>query len=175
MRRDGLHVEITSMEHAHLLVVHTHVADCTVLAKLPSLEQMCLSIYNHIFVFYRIVDSLHVHRQFPALSPCGFIKKMVRVPIAQRRVVAEQSDSFSLIDLRCMDLEDNGLLEKRQVVGTDVGLADAVLLDVKATIIFAFIHHPSISKKVVAACVIFVFPRRKQAFPALHFPPPSCT
>ena len=130
MSRNPLDAEITTMKHINILMIHTYFAlrstlsssrfitrntKGSVLPEFPSLQFLGLGINHHIFIFYRRIDGLHIHRYFPILAMIVLhLQEVGRIPFTKRRMISQQRHSLTLIEFRGMNLEDDGTVEERQ-------------------------------------------------------------
>ena len=118
MWRELLDAEITTMKHMNLALIDTFV-ERSVSTIFPALESLSIRIYDDIFEFYRSINRCYIDRQHPfMLAQRLHLQEMVYVPVAQRWMITQQGYRFAFVQTGSMNLEDDGLAEKRHTFHT---------------------------------------------------------
>ena len=147
----------------------TRNAKDSVIPKFPSLQFLGLCINHHIFIFYRLIDSLHIHRYFPVLAMIVLhLQEMSRIPFAQRRMISQQSYSLTLIEFRGMNLEDDSTVEERQTRWLDISKLyllqyEGIFFHVRIILLL-----PIVLKIEILTLIKNILAGRSERFPTQH-------
>ena len=150
----------------------TRNAKDSVIPKFPSLQFLGLCINHHIFIFYRLIDSLHIHRYFPVLAMIVLhLQEMSRIPFAQRRMISQQSYSLPLIEFRGMNLEDDSTVEERQTRWLDISKLHLLQYEGIFFHVRIILLQPIVLKIEILTLIKNILAGRSERFPTQHLSP----
>ena len=147
----------------------TRNAKDSVIPKFPSLQFLGLCINHHIFIFYRLIDSLHIDRDFPVLAMIVLhLQEMSRIPFAQRRMISQQSYSLTLIEFRSMNLEDDSTVEERQTRWLDISKLYLLQYEGIFFHVRIILLQPIVLKIEILTLIKNILAGRSERFPTQH-------
>ena len=147
----------------------TRNAKDSVIPKFPSLQFLGVCINHHIFIFYRLIDSLHIHRYFPVLAMIVLhLQEMSRIPFAQRRMISQQSYSLALIEFRGMNLEDDSTVEERQTRRLDISKLYLLQYEGIFFHVRIILLQPIVLKIEILTLIKNILAGRSERFPTQH-------
>ena len=150
----------------------TRNAKDSVIPKFPSLQFLGLCINHHIFIFYRLIDSQHIHRYFPVLAMIVLhLQEMSRIPFAQRRMISQQSYSLTLIEFRGMNLEDDSTVEERQTRWLDISKLHLLQYEGIFFHVRIILLQPIVLKIEILTLIKNILAGRSERFPTQHLSP----